>query len=161
MLKNKAFTLIEIIVVILMISIILSFASLSVDIGGKSALFKNEVKRLFTLLKLANQEAIMRNVEIGVLFKANYYEFYELNNNEWQLLNNDDVFRTRKSKIAIKFDLQDNVQNTLDNDIPQLLLLSSGEITPFYLRCNLENYNNYYELQGELNGKITLNFIQN
>ncbi len=137
----KGFTLIEIMVVIVIIGVILSFATLSIGDGGLAQKLEQETQRLASLLKLANQEAIMQAKEMGVSFDTDGYHFYVLQEQQWQLVQ-DDIFRPRILPPGMQTEIHiEGVPIVLSKDkkTPQLLLLSSGELTPFEVIFTVES----------------------
>ena len=101
MISNKGFTLIEIMVVIVIIGVVVSFITLAINNGGSTPqLQQEEAQRLASLLTLANQEAILQAKELGVAFTSEGYRFYEWRGLQWQALNNHDLFHTLYSKLA-------------------------------------------------------------
>jgi len=131
--KISGFTLIEVMVVIVIISVILSFATLSIGDGGQARKLEQEAQRFVSLLRLASQEAIMQAKEMGVSFDVDSYSFYVLQEQKWLALT-DDTFRPRflpqGMRTEIRLEGEPIVLNETKNT-PQLLLLSSGEFTPF------------------------------
>ncbi|NJO14429.1 MAG: type II secretion system minor pseudopilin GspH [Thioploca sp.] len=92
----KGFTLIEIMVVLIIIGVVLSFVTLSVGNGRQTQQLQQEAQRLASLLTLASQEAILQAKELGVAFTPEGYRFYEWQGQtKWQALNNDDLFYPR------------------------------------------------------------------
>jgi len=159
--KINGFTLIEIMVVMVIIGVILSFVTLSVGNDSLTRKMAQESQRLTYLLKLAHQEAVMKSQEMGLSFSKNGYEFYRFQNEKWQLIqNNDKIFQARKIPSIIQVNLLISGQ-AVDmgdaKDSPQLLILSSGELTPFEIRWTSElDSNLHYNIKGNLVGKITL-----
>jgi len=73
-LKNKGFTLLELLVVIVLLGIVSSFAVLSLNIAGLETEFEQETKKIHALINLAKEEAIIQAQEIAlVVGKKNYY----------------------------------------------------------------------------------------
>jgi general secretion pathway protein H len=155
----KGFTLIEIMVVLIIIGVVLSFVTLSVGNSGQTQL-QQEAQRLASLLTLASQEAILQAKEFGVAFTPEGYRFYEWQGQKWQALNNDDLFhlRTLPSTIQLVFYLESEpLQLEKEVEQPQLLLLSSGEFTPFEVRLMIKsNTQGYYQLTGNIIGRINI-----
>lgn len=153
MTKKQGFTLIEIIIVIIIISVVLSFVTLSI---GKSGQLKQEVQRLTSLLQLASQEAVMQAKEMGISFDDNTYQFYVLENKTWNVITaSDNIFRPRKLPLNIDVEIfleGDSIQK--NSDLPQLLILSSGEFTPFEIILTHKNI--YYKISGNIMGEITV-----
>jgi len=165
-LKNKinyfnGFTLIEIMVVMVIIGVILSFVTLSVGSNSLARTMEQEAQRLTYLLKLAHQEAVMKSQEIGLSFFENGYKFYILQNEKWQLIQNDDkTFQPRQIPAIIQMTLLISgqvVDMRETQDAPQLFILSSGELTPFEILWTTESDESLrYRIVGNSVGKIIL-----
>jgi general secretion pathway protein H len=136
--KVGGFSLLEVLVVLVIISIIISFATMSLDTSPEK--LANEGQRLTALMKLAAEEAIMSSREYRLQFTVNGYTFAKLSGGEWQEFD-DGVFRTRQLPGDFTFDLtlgNEPVElPSLDDDETKktaaILFLSSGEVTPFEL----------------------------
>lgn len=156
--KINGFTLIEILIVIVIISVILSFATLSIGTGGLAPRLEQEAQRLASLLKLASQEAIMQSKEMGVYFESDGYRFYVLQEQEWQALTGrDDIFRPRTLPPGMQtvIDLEGTpvIVNEATTKTPQLLLFSSGEFIPFEVLFTAETDERLrYRLTGTATG---------
>jgi general secretion pathway protein H len=165
MIKNKipsfkGFTLIEILVVMAIIAIILSFVTLSMG-NSLAREMEREAQKLTYILKLAYQESVMKSQEIGVFFKQNSYEFYRLHDDKWQAIHNDAVFRSHTVNPTIQMTLFISGQKVDINkttDFPQLLILSSGELSSFEILWTSDiDARLHYRITGTIVGKITLN----
>jgi len=157
--KISGFTLIEVMVVIVIISVILSFATLSIGDGGQARKLEQEAQRFVSLLKLASQEAIMQAKEMGVSFDADSYSFYALQEQQWLALT-DDIFRPRflpqGMQTEIRLEGEPIILNKTKNT-PQLLLLSSGEFTPFEIIFTAESDDTLrYRLTGTVTGVMSV-----
>ncbi|MGD2112886.1 MAG: type II secretion system minor pseudopilin GspH, partial [Gammaproteobacteria bacterium] len=138
--RAAGFTLLELMVVMVLIGIIFSFAVLSMRGDDVAELMQEEARRLQTLLVLANDEAIIRGEEIGVRFEDNGYEFLVLALDGWQAPD-DDLLKPHTLPADITLQLELGNEQALDTDAeepgeeppPQVLILSSGEMTPFTL----------------------------
>ena len=143
------FTLLELLVVLLIIGIVSSFAVLSTNLAGRDQSLDEESQRLLALLRLAGQEAVLQTEELAVQFDSNRYRFLRYEQNEWKPLE-DDLFRERTLPDTLHVDLQlegrpivldapDKDPDKSDMDkkdqplTPQIVLLSSGEVSPFVL----------------------------
>lgn len=163
MISLKGFTLIEIMVVFVIIGVIASFITLTINNGGHSRQLQQEAQRLASLLTLANQEAILQAKELGVAFTREGYRFYEWRNQQWQILNNHDLFypRTLPATIQLVFHLINEPLPAETGEKPQLLLLSSGEFTPFEIRLMATtNERKYYRLTGDITGTVSIQPIE-
>ena len=83
--RSAGFTLLELMVVLVLIGIIISFAVLSLGGDKISELMEQETRRLATLLELAADEAVLRGEELAVNFTDDGYEFLLLQEDAgWQ-----------------------------------------------------------------------------
>ena len=133
--RNTGFTLIELLVVLVIIGIILSFASISFDGGGMERRAEREVQRLAALIRLYHQEGILKNRQLALRVLPDRYQFLRLEGEQWQPLEDDPVFRERTLPEGLRMEIED-VEATPDEeeeDGVMLFLLSSGEATPFEL----------------------------
>ena len=74
-LKDKGFSLLELLVVIVIISILFTFTTLAIRGTSPEELLQTEALRLDRLLQLALEEAILKGEEYGVEFKPGSYRF--------------------------------------------------------------------------------------
>ncbi|RKZ48051.1 MAG: type II secretion system protein GspH [Candidatus Parabeggiatoa sp. nov. 2] len=160
--KVNGFTLIEIMVVMVIIGVILSFVTLSIGDGGLARKLEQEAQRLASLLTLASQEAIIQAKEMGVSFETDGYRFYVLQEQKWYALTTqDDIFRPRTLPLGMQTEIrlegEPIVLNEVQKNTPQLLLLSSGELTAFEVIFTAESDETLrYRLTGTATGKMSV-----
>ncbi|MDM8566636.1 type II secretion system minor pseudopilin GspH [Candidatus Halobeggiatoa sp. HSG11] len=159
---NTGFTLIEIMVVITIISIVLGFVTLSVGDGNLAQKLEQESQRLAYLLKLASQESVMQSKEIGVHFGSDGYHFCELQT-EMGICTKcetitDGVLKPRILPTGIEtkiyLDGEPIFSNETCQNMPQLMILSSGEFIPFEITFTYDKLS--YHLIGNMIGEITV-----
>ena len=96
--RCAGFTLIELMVVIFIIGIISSFATLSVG-QSHTRVLQDEVKRIQSLLTLASDEAVLQSEELAIEVYRNGYRFMQLAQAkdawEWQPVQDNAIFRAR------------------------------------------------------------------
>lgn len=144
------FTLLEVLVVLVIISVVIGFAVLSVDTGPEE--LRREGNRFASLLELTAEEAVMNGREYRVILHRHGYAFEYLQDGKWQR-SEDELLRPRQlpDGMALELTVEDQPQQLDDADAPgqrepvALFLLSSGEITPFELTVT-----------GAETGKITI-----
>ena len=156
--NEQGFTLLELLVVLLIVGIIVSFAGLS--IGQRSSrVVHDEAERLNGLFQMASDEAVMDGRELAVEFAKDGYRFLELNqDNKWVSVEKDNLFRERELPPDIKLDLVIEGAEASFKDkknLPKVFVLSSGELTPFKLTLSVEGEQPYV-LQGTSDGKLSL-----
>ena len=137
------FSLIELLVVVVIIGVFAGAAVLSLGVLGSDREIEREVFRLRTLLELLREESVMQNRDYGVLFSETGYRFYIYDSERllWfepiddrflsarllqEPLNLGLRLEDRELTLELEFDPE-----SLDNPEPQVLLLASGEVTPF------------------------------
>ena len=173
--KSNGFTLIELIVVIVLIGIFISFAMLSMDLNSLDSELDEESNKIYALIKLAKEEAIIRAKEIALETDKQSYLFKVwtlIPNNTgpikgtWESISNK-IFRERVLNDGLKIHLETNEAVTLlekeDDDSPnRVYFFSSGEQSEFLLRLSIRDDNkSYFEIEGKLNGELSINKIVN
>lgn len=165
--RADGFTLLEIMVVIVIIAVIVGLAVIGLGDNAARSL-DEEARRIRTLIRLAADEAVLQGQEIGVAISADKYEFqvYDDRARQWARMQQDRIFRPRSMPDGIRMELflddqelvlpvddpEDDAEGLLPQ--PQLLLLSSGEITPFELELTMESADRAVLLRGTPNGAI-------
>lgn len=169
------FTLIEVLVVVLIIGIVLSFVSLSINTNSAAQRLDREARRLAALAQTAATDAILYGAEIGIDITPKGYRFVHLTDDGWQVLGGpDQPLRPRElgpGLALVNVTVEDPNRPMLqpgggdegdsdeDDDIrrrPEALFLSSGEIIPFVLELHAEDAEQRYRLTGEADGSIEL-----
>lgn len=134
----RGFTLLELLVVILIIGISISFISL--NISPRRHEVEEEAKRIATLLNLARDEAILTGDEYALEIYATEYRFVRSVDDDWEEMADDEVFHARAVPDELVLELTiygveiapagyetDDQEST----VSRIYLFSSGEITPF------------------------------
>jgi general secretion pathway protein H len=165
----RGFTLLEVMVVLVLIGIIFSFAVLSVSRNDQDEVMKRETGRLATLIDMANNEAVLRGQEFAIHFTEDGYAFLVLQIDGWQELTDDPLLKPHKLppgfsvRIEVEGDPpgldQKDKKDTSDNKdddtlTPQVYILSSGEMTPFSATLQAENSRVRYHLTASMLGKL-------
>ena len=145
----RGFTLIELLVVLVLLGVLTSLAVLGSGIASSPARKLNdEAERLSSLLRVLLDEAVLDNREYGVRFERNSYRVlrYEPGKARWTAL--DDRVHELPDWVELSIEVEEQSiglrsergeKKTRDEKRPamkppQLLVLSSGELTPFSLR---------------------------
>lgn len=155
--RAAGFTLLELMAVILIIGIIVSFASLSIG-QNTSRIVQDEVERLHGLIQLAGEEAVLQGRELALEFNRDKYQFLELGSDGWQPIEEDKMFRERPLPEPVEVELMlEGVDTSFEDkkNLPRIFILSSGELTPFNLTLSIDE-GAEYSLQGQFNGKLVL-----
>lgn len=153
--RSSGFTLFEIIVVVFIIGVIVTFATLSVS-QHSDRYIEDEAKRIHHLLRLASEEAVLRGQELSLLLTRTGYSFAALSGPSWEPITDDRFFRAREfpETINVHLSIYDEDVDLTNREKPaQIYLLSSGEVTPFTLTLSGES-NVKYRITGSLTGQI-------
>ncbi len=153
------FTLIELLVVLVIIGIILSFATLTVDDGGLDRKAEEETRRLMALIRLFRQEGIIKNQQLAIQLFPDGYRFLHLVGGEWQPIEGDEIFRPRRLPPELHFELDEMETTRLNDDEEEeesvvLFFLSSGESTPFEIHIKGDDGETDYVLIGDALGEL-------
>jgi general secretion pathway protein H len=165
---ERGFTLLEILVVVLIIGIVLSLATLAFHDDVNKRL-ETEARRLAALLTLASQEAVLQSTEMAVVFTSSDYRFQVLEDDKWVDDAKDPVFRPRPlpEDLTLFVELEgeegkspavpepEDESRKKEDEQPRLYLLSSGEMTPFVLTLKDRNSTATYQLRGSFSGEFT------
>lgn len=166
---QRGFTLIELLVVVLIMGVVLSFLSLSINPTSKADRLDTESRRLDALLQTAADDAVLYGRELGLDIVRGGYRFIRLGDDGWQVINRaESPLRPRElpEGVVIALIERDEAQPRLaggdedeDEDDalrPEAVLLSSGELVPFELELYADDVDHRYRLTGEANGDLSL-----
>ena len=155
------FTLLELMVVLVIVGVILTFVGLSAAGDSRAEQMQRERGRLAALIGLASDEAVMRSEQLAIRFGETDYEFMRLEGNEWISIDDIPSLRPRilPKGIELRLELQDNPPPGLEAEeaeAPQVFLLSSGEMTPFILTFSAEETERRFQVSASLLGQLEL-----
>lgn len=180
--KQRGFTLLELLAVIAIIGVIVTFVSLSIGNRAIDDRLEAESKRIEQLLRLAEDEADLKGIAIGLAFTPDGYRFLIASAaSKWDDYAQSGTFRSRPllqpfySELRIEGRLIPPIQpkeaksgsdsKSSDDDDekedeatklkPQVLLLPGGQMTPFTLDLKAPNYPVFMHIEGNLLGRIT------
>ncbi len=173
--SENGFTLIELLTVITIIGIISAISIFAINTTNKNDDLTVSTTRLISLMELSREEAIMQGRDFGIEFIEDGYHFLEYIPmlESWIELQNDYLFKKRKFPNQLQYELiienkkiqiqnkkinsSDKMLNKLQVDkIPHILILSSGEISPFNLILSSDD-DSRVKISASLSGEITIN----
>lgn len=139
--KERGFTLIEVLLVVLLIGIVSGIVLLAASPNDSSRLVASETERLADALSLATDEAVSNNQQLGLTMDEKGYAFLTFDDTTRQWLpNTNPNFAPYELPVNITMHLlKDDTSKVLalspkeqakqdkDSLTPQVLLLSSGE----------------------------------
>lgn len=167
---QAGFTLIEMLVVVLIIGVVMSFVSLSLNPSGPADRMDTDARRLDALARTAADDAILYGREIGLDITRNGYRFLRLGDDGWQVINvPDSPLRARELSEGVVLSLVERDENAPrlaagsdDEDAvrPEAFFLSSGEAVPFALEISARGVDHFFRLTGEANGTLAMERIE-
>ncbi|MGH8456116.1 MAG: type II secretion system minor pseudopilin GspH [Stenotrophobium sp.] len=164
--RASGFTLLEIMVVVLIIGILTTFATLSIGKREVDDRMEVEAQRLEQVLSLAADEAQTKGIEIGFRYTDQGYEFLATaKDGNWATYAESGPLRDRKLPYPFYLELHVESRNVApvqtggDKAVkvePQIMLQSSGEVTAFSMDLKAYNYQPFYRIDADVLGKFTL-----
>jgi general secretion pathway protein H len=175
---QTGFTLLEILVVVLMIGIMVSMATLMMG-PSDNRVIEEEARRITYLLELAKDEAILdgKDMVLAVSERSYQFERFELDG-ALIPLSGDGVFKLRhlpeNMELQIAFDggepilpaqpasesdpdeEEDAEKEEEEDPFERVFVSSTGEMAPFELTLRFRDKDIGYLLAGQANGDLTL-----
>ena len=182
--RHRGFSLIEILVVLAIIAFTANLVVYSIDDSHEDELEQHALA-LQTSINYASEFAILNQQQLGLHVDENKYQFLTYAEQEWQPLEDADGILKGK-EFAEPFVLtlnqedlpwaQDSLLNEVDwkqllgvddddflelqkMTIPQVMILSSGEVSPFQLTLELQSADEDlvpYIIEGEFMAPVSL-----
>lgn len=152
------FTLLEMLVVVAIIGIVITFAVLAIGGDRRAEELERESRQFAELLRLAEEQAVLRGEEWAVQIEPEQYRFLVYGDKGWEVLEGDDLFRMRElaedTRLELELESRDVELETSDEPKPTLILLSSGETSPFIARFSAPATEARYQVTADARGEI-------
>ena len=132
------FTLLEVLVVLTILAVLTGTVMLAFTGADQEQNLRGAAERLAMRIELARQHALTRNREWGIYVEADTYHFAEFDPEQsiWVKQTGRPFDRPDlPALVSLSLDLEefDSLPFDENDDLPQILIFSSGEITPFRL----------------------------
>ena len=152
--SRRGFTLIELLVVIAVAAILVTIAVMSFNLIGDDRAVQKQVLKLSTLIDMVSEEAQIQGREYGLEFMLGGYRFVEYDPylEAWDEVIGDDLLvpRVLDEDMVVELFLEDHRvllkeqaketstddegnRDLTDDYLPHVLIMASGDITPFRL----------------------------
>lgn len=135
--KDNGFTLIEILVVIVIVSILTVMGVQMISSGSVERNLQQHGKILQATLNYACDQATLQNIPYGVKFTKSGYNFSQFINQQWLDVISDEATFNKEYNDGSQFDLEIDAQSVVLGEefaeIPAIVCDSSGELTDFKL----------------------------
>ena len=166
----RGFTLVEILVVLVIIAIVISFAVLNIGVTGRDGALDEESRRIEGLMGLLQERAVLEGRDFGLLVEPAAYQFvvYRARRQRWENFDEEREFRRRELPAGLAFELQldsrkviikprdPKVKSDAATVGPQIIIAASGEGTPFKLVLQRTGTPNRAILNADATGKLTV-----
>lgn len=178
---NAGFTLIEIMLVVVLLAMSAVAVVMTLPDTQQNA-SKEHAYRFYYKLQLLNEDAILNGRDYGIRIeeKNNQYSFMQLTKKGWQPLESKTYKETKFDEgVELRFQIGSdawqnndklfNQDSLFDHEMfadlddkdkvlpPQVFVLSSGEVTPFYLDVlPSSERQNQWQIRAKENGEIVL-----
>ncbi len=166
---QRGFSLLELLVVIAIIGILVGAVVLSVSVVGSDREAEQEVHRLRGLIDLLHEDSLMQSRDYGLMLTTGGYRFYSYDYKQlkWLEVAGDKLLQEHpvraQLELALALDGKDvkleKKFETIDREKdpqPQVMILSSGEITPFVLDVSRDGVRGHFSLTADLDGKLAV-----
>jgi general secretion pathway protein H len=164
--SSAGFTLLELLVVVAIIGLLSAAVALSWRAVGNDQEMEQETGRLRSMIDLLREEALMQSRDYGLMFTQTGYRFYvfDYRQLEWVEAQRDRLLQPHALRPLLSMTLflegrdvplvPDFESQDIENPEPQVMLLSSGEVTPFEVEMSREGIEGRFELNVALDGKV-------
>lgn len=157
--RQRGFTLLEILVVVLIVVITVSAVITSTGFGRSEADFKLLGNNLGKLIHLLAQEAVFENRDYAISLNQQGYQILEYRAGRWAVSEQDFVRQITLSENQESRLLVDNLVVSAvapDRLIPHILILSSGEMSSFEWKIIDTRLRAEIIVQGDLLANVTV-----
>ncbi|NWN90553.1 type II secretion system minor pseudopilin GspH [Marinobacter adhaerens] len=148
-LNNRGFTLIEILVVLVLVGLLASLAVFTMGGNSQQRALKNQVRELYLLMQTASDQAVLNNLELGLVLEETGYRFvaYANETGKWTA-SGERIFQAREFPewlVATRFIESEapRLATAEDELKPDVVFFSSGETTPFELEFTVGSETDY------------------
>lgn len=164
--RQSGFTLIEVLVVLLIISIVTSVALLTIR-RNENKEMESLAHEITQILSLAEEQALLQPTVLGVSMTEQQMTFASLENSgngkkpTWAPFN-DAVLGTHRIPKDIQISLQvDKASSNVDHGkaMPQIIISSNGDVTPFAIYIGKKGKKPRYVIKGNADGTVTNQFL--
>ena len=149
--QAKGFTLVEILIVVVIISIVSVLGVQIISSGSVERNLKQHGQIFKSTLNYACDQAVLQNIPYGVKFSSKSYAFAQYVNQEWVDFYSNEVQFSKNfedgSLLSLSIDDQEVVLRDQLSELPQLLCDNNGELSDFTLVVSDFTQEHHYQLK--------------
>ena len=155
---NRGFTLIEILIVIVIIGITMSFAFFAFGDFGEERRIIFAAEQLANSIRLAQQQAILESSTLGLRITNTNYQIVPYQNySTWNYKAHKGIYKTVSFPSSMLINLK--TTHKITNGEPAIIIDASGDMTPFILSIGSTTKPIITILNGSHNGKLTFSRV--
>ena len=157
--QQRGFTLWELLIVVAIVAITLSMMQFSMGLGDENRELKRVGKDLGKLFHLLSQEAVFESRNFAISVRDKGFMVLEFDGEAWSAVNDSFFSRIKMGESqSSELLIEDLVVDISEGTEPQphILILSSGEMTPFEWRIQDEYSQFGIVLQGNMLGGVLM-----
>ncbi len=162
--KSFGFTLIEVLIVMVIISIVASVAVITLHTNQRKT-YETLANELVNAILLAEEEAMLRPAVVGLGFTSNTFQFFTVqrdaktNQNKWMPIQKP-ALKAHPLPANTQIILKIHGETVAINGQPQLIITPSNDLTPFVILIGKHDENPYYQVIGKANGEVVSEAIK-
>jgi general secretion pathway protein H len=163
--RGDGFTLIEILVVLVIIAVLTTVAILSVGVLGEDRGLDAEGERFSDVAAAAMEQAQLEGRDFGIRFGATRYEVltYVTRRQRWESVVDDRLYAIHElpAGLAVQLELEGKLVQFAEDKpgdvrVPQVILYSSGDVSPYRLSFGREGSTLSWSVAGQADGTLTV-----
>lgn len=148
--SNYGFTLIEILVVVVIVSILTVLGVQMISSGSVERTLQQQGRMLRAAIEFSCDQATLQNIPYGVNYTVNGYSFSQFVNQQWIGVFSQEALISKElndTVLSLSIDGQAVVLPKEASEIPQIVCDASGQITSFVLVISDALKQHYYQLK--------------